>query len=73
MFPTVFALSIPQAKGDTKMASSLMMMTPLGGAVGTVLMGVCAEAWSISGAFVVPAIGYAVVLLYAIYALKYLK
>ena len=50
-----------------------MMMTPLGGAVGTVLMGVCAEAWSISGAFVVPAIGYAVVLLYAIYALKYLK
>ena len=73
MFPTIFALSIPQTKGDTKMASSLMMMTPLGGAVGTVLMGVCAEAWSISGAFVVPAIGYAVVLLYAIYALKYLK
>lgn len=70
MFPTVFALSIPFAGRDTKMASSLMMMTPLGGAVGAMLMGTAADAWNMSTAFIVPCAGYVCVMLYAFAQLK---
>ena len=70
MFPTVFALSIPFAGRDTKMASSLMMMTPLGGAVGALLMGLAAEAWGMSAAFIVPCAGYVCVMIYAFAQLK---
>lgn len=70
MFPTIFALTIPKAGGDTKMASSLMMMTPLGGAVGTALMGMAADVWGIACSFVVPAAGYFFVLLYSMAQLK---
>ena len=42
------------------------MMTPIGGAVGTLLMGLVADNTSMSTAFLVPAAGYAFVLLYAI-------
>ena len=70
MFPTVFALTIPKAGSDTKMASSLMMMTPLGGAVGTTLMGWAADSWGIATAFVVPCAGYVPVMLYAMAQLR---
>lgn len=70
MFPTVFALSVKGLGGSTKLASSLLMMTPLGGAVGTLLMGMVADAASISASFMVPCIGYAFVLLYSLRALS---
>lgn len=73
MFPTVFALSIPFAGRDTKMASSLMMMTPLGGAVGTALMGLAADTWGMSPAFAIPCAGYVCVMLYAFAQLKIKK
>lgn len=68
MFPTIFAITIGcvGAGRSTKIASSLLMMTPLGGAVGTSLMGVMADATSMSTAFVVPMAGYLFVLGYAI-------
>lgn len=67
MFPTVFALTISRVSGNVKMASSLLMMTPLGGAVGTLLMGLMADSVSLPAAFIVPAVGYAVVLTYALH------
>ena len=70
MFPTVFALTVTEAGKAMKIASSFLMMTPIGGAVGTFLMGLAADSWSISTAFIVPAAGYAFVLLYAIKSLK---
>lgn len=70
MFPTIFAITISRAGSSVKIASSFLMMTPIGGAVGTLLMGLVADATSMSTAFVVPAAGYALVLLYALYALK---
>lgn len=66
MFPTVFALTIIHAGDNVKLASSFLMMTPLGGAVGTILMSLLADSVSISTAFLVPAAGYAVVLAYAL-------
>ena len=65
MFPTIFAITISDAGKSVKIASSFLMMTPIGGAVGTSLMGLMADATSMSTAFVVPAIGYFFVLLYA--------
>ena len=66
MFPTIFAISVRGLGDSTKMASSLLMMTPLGGAVGTTLMAVVADAVSMSAAFIVPCVGYAIVLVYAV-------
>lgn len=68
MFPTIFAIAIrPLTPRETKMAAAVLMMTPLGGAVGTMLMGWTADAFqSMSLAFAVPCAGYLVVLLYAL-------
>lgn len=70
MFPTIFAITISRAGSSVKIASSFLMMTPIGGAVGTLLMGLVADSFSMSTAFIVPAAGYACVLLYALHALK---
>ncbi len=70
MFPTIFAITIGGAGNSVKIASSFLMMTPIGGAVGTSLMGYVADVTSMSTAFIVPAAGYLCVLLYAISANK---
>lgn len=71
MFPTIFAITIVGAQGrSVKIASSFLMMTPIGGAVGTLLMGQMADLTSMSTAFIIPAVGYAFVLLYALSVLK---
>lgn len=75
MFPTIFAMTISHTDGNsTKIASSFLMMTPLGGAIGTMLMGFVADAAGMSTAFIVPATAYAFVLIYAaMFATKRLK
>jgi len=71
MFPTIFAMTISRSGHCSKMASAFMMMTPIGGAVGTSLMGYIADMTSMSTAFIVPAAGYAFVLLYAAYTCRH--
>ncbi|MDE7412825.1 MAG: MFS transporter [Muribaculaceae bacterium] len=66
MFPTIFALTIAGVKGNVKIASSFLMMTPIGGAVGTLLMGLIADSINISTAFMIPAIAYCFVIIYTI-------
>lgn len=71
MFPTIFAITIARVgSSSVKLASSLLMMTPIGGAVGTLLMGLVADATSMSVSFVVPAAGYFFVFLYSISRLR---
>lgn len=71
MFPTIFAITIARVgTGSVKLASSLLMMTPIGGAVGTLLMGLVADATSMSVSFIVPAAGYLFVFLYSISRLR---
>lgn len=65
MFPTIFALSLKGLGGHTKRASSFLMMSPVGGAVGPLLMGYVADCSTMSMAFIVPCLGYVVVWLYA--------
>ena len=73
MFPTIFAITITEAGKSVKIASSFLMMTPIGGAVGTLLMGAVADHADISTSFLVPAAAYTMVLLYSLYMNKRLK
>ncbi|MDE7109444.1 MAG: MFS transporter [Muribaculaceae bacterium] len=66
IFPTIFAISVRGLGSSTQLASSLLMMTPLGGAVGTMIMGTVADAVSISASFIVPCIAYFVVFIYSL-------
>lgn len=70
MFPTIFAISLKGLGGYTKRASSFLMMTPIGGAVGPLLMGYVADVTTMDLAFVVPLLGYASVALYSYYVLN---
>ncbi len=65
MFPTIFAMTININPKYSKIASSFLMMTPLGGAVGSYLMGLTAHHFDISSYFIVPAIAYLIVCFYA--------
>ena len=47
-------------------SSSYLMMTPIGGAVGPLMMGYVGDMTSMSFSFVIPLISYFVVLLYAL-------
>lgn len=67
MFPTIFALSLSGLGGLTKLGSSFLMMSPIGGAIGTLTMGYIADRTGMSLSFLVPMAGYAVVLLFAMY------
>ena len=66
MFPTIFSLTLRGLGGLTKSASSILMMTPVGGC-GFLLMGLVADH---TGNFVlpffIPLVGFAVVLAYAL-------
>ena len=64
MFPTIFSLSLQGLGNLTKSASSLLMMTPIGGCF-FLLMGYVADQTNLVVPFMIPFIGYFIVLLYA--------
>lgn len=64
MFPTIFSLALQGLGNLTKSASSLLMMTPIGG-VFFLLMGYVADHTNLDVPFLIPFIGYFVVLLFA--------
>jgi len=66
MFPTIFALALRGLGNYTKRASSYLMMTPIGGAVGSLLMGYVADLTNdMAFSFIVPLVTFVVVLAYA--------
>lgn len=69
MFPTIFSLALKGLGGLTKTASSLLMMTPVGGC-GFMLMGYLADTTTLIIPFVIPLIGYLLVVCFAKRALK---
>jgi FHS family L-fucose permease-like MFS transporter len=70
MFPTIFALSIKGLGELTQKASAILMMTPIGGAVGTALMGMAADYRDMTFSFFVPLAAFVVILVYAMIILK---
>lgn len=64
MFPTIFSLSLQGLGNLTKSASSLLMMTPIGGCF-FFLMGIIADNTNLIIPFIIPFCGFFVVLLFA--------
>lgn len=67
MFPTIFALGIRGLGEHTKLASSLIVMSIVGGAIAPPFMGWIADHSSMRVGFVVPAIGFMGVALYGMF------
>ena len=67
MFPTIFSLALRDAGTKTKLASSLLIMTIVGGAVAPVIMGYIADTTgSMAIAFLIPMVCYGVIGGYAL-------
>ena len=64
MFPTIFAIALTGLGNLTKSASSLLMMTPIGGC-GFLLMGLIADRSHVVLPFVVPFVSFLIVLAFA--------
>ena len=62
MFPTIFALGIKELGEETKMASSLLVMSIVGGAMAPVLMGAISDyTGSMQKAYIIPLLCFIVV------------
>jgi FHS family L-fucose permease-like MFS transporter len=70
MFPTIFALSIKSLGPYTKLGSSLLVMSIIGGALIPVIMGRLSDAWNIQHAFIIPLICHAYVFYFAIWGYR---
>ncbi len=70
MFPTIFAIALRGVGAMTKRASSFLMMTPVGGAVGPFLMGYVADHSTMTASFTIPLVGFIVVFAYALYTVR---
>jgi MFS transporter, FHS family, L-fucose permease len=67
MFPTIFALGLKKLGRNTKIGGSLLVMSIVGGAVLTPLMGLIAESYhSIATAYLVPLAAYVFIAVYAL-------
>jgi FHS family L-fucose permease-like MFS transporter len=65
MFPTIFALSLKNLGPYTKLGSSLLVMSIIGGAICPAIMGRISDGWNIQRAFVVPLVCHAYVFYFA--------
>lgn len=65
MFPTIFALALKGVGQHTKRASSFLIMSIVGGAIASVLMGLIADYASMAMAFIVPLCCFVVIAAYA--------
>jgi FHS family L-fucose permease-like MFS transporter len=70
MFPTIFALAIKGLGSLTQKASAVLMMTPIGGAIGTVLMGMAADHRNMIFSFFVPLTAFVIILIYTLTILR---
>ena len=66
MFPTIFALALRGLGAHTKIASSLLIMSIVGGAVAPLLRGIVADGHSMALGFVVPLVCFVVIAAYAV-------
>lgn len=64
MFPTIFSLAIKGLGAQTKSASSILMMTPVGGCA-FLIVGIAADAFGLILPFLIPLAAFAVVWAYS--------
>lgn len=74
MFPTIFAMGLKDLGPNTNLGGSLIVMTIVGGAIGTPLMGLMAEeTHSTALSYCLPLLGYVVVGVFARYMSGYTR
>jgi FHS family L-fucose permease-like MFS transporter len=61
MFPTIFALAVQDLGPATKSGSALLIMSIIGGAVLTAVMGAISDLQSIRAAMLVPLVAFLVI------------
>lgn len=64
MFPTIFSMSLLKAEGNTERASSVLIMSIVGGAIAPAFMGFIGEA-NIAIGFVIPLLCFVEIFIYA--------
>ncbi len=67
MYPTIFALGIKDMGVHVSKASSILVMAIVGGALCPILMGYIADNSSMAFGFMVPLVGFAIILLFGIF------
>jgi FHS family L-fucose permease-like MFS transporter len=65
LFPTIFSLSLATLKNAPPMASSLLIMSIVGGAIFPLAMGAISDNTSLQFAYLVPALCFVVVAIFA--------
>ena len=70
MFPTIYGVALHGLGEDTKFAAAGLVMAIVGGALMPPIQGLMTDRFGAAPAFVVAAVGYLGVLVYAIYDLK---
>lgn len=70
MFPTIFALSIKSLGPYTKLGSSLLVMSIIGGAICPAIMGRISDAFNIQRAFIVPLICHAYIFYFGMWGYR---
>lgn len=66
MFPAIFSLGIAGLGGQTKKASSVIVMSIVGGAVMPIIMGAIADRYNMATGFIMPLICFIFILFYSI-------
>ena len=70
MFPTIYGIALVTVGDDTKIGASGLIMAILGGAVITPLQAVVSDSAGIYTAYLVPLACFAVVLAFALFAVR---
>jgi len=70
MFPAIFTMGLSGHEEEARLGTALMIMSIIGGAIITAIMGTVADIFSVMNAYFVPAACFAAVLIYALVSIR---
>jgi FHS family L-fucose permease-like MFS transporter len=70
MFPAIFTMGLSGHEEEARLGTALMIMSIIGGAIITAIMGRVADIFSVMNAYFVPAACFAAVLIYALVSIR---
>jgi FHS family L-fucose permease-like MFS transporter len=70
MFPAIFTMGLSGHEEEARLGTALMIMSIIGGAIITAIMGRVADIYSVMNAYFVPAACFAAVLIYALVSIR---
>jgi FHS family L-fucose permease-like MFS transporter len=70
MFPAIFTMGLSGHEEEARLGTALMIMSIIGGAIITAIMGRVADIYTVMDAYLVPAACFAAVLIYALVSIR---